>query len=115
MDYEKVNEQERLKMFHPVHTFISKFVTNFDAKDLHQPIFEKGELVYENPSIQDIKRYVQENLSLLWEEYKRISRPEEYPVDLSRASGTTRCSKFTKRKSRRKKVWIKVDSVNDSF
>ncbi|MCI3987987.1 hypothetical protein MMJ63_26670, partial [Bacillus vallismortis] len=27
--------------------------------------------------------YVQDNLSLLWEEYKRISKQEEYPVDLS--------------------------------
>ena len=27
--------EKRIKMFHPVHTFISKFVTNFEAKDLH--------------------------------------------------------------------------------
>ncbi len=38
---EQVNDQKRLRMFHPVHTFISKFVTNFYAKDLHELIFEK--------------------------------------------------------------------------
>lgn len=76
---EQVNDQKRLRMFHPVHTFISKFVTNFYAKDLHELIFEKGILCYQNPEISDIQQYVQDNLSLLWEEYKRISKPEEYP------------------------------------
>ncbi|MFT0801154.1 nicotinate phosphoribosyltransferase [Bacillus swezeyi] len=103
LDYEKVNEQERLKMFHPVHTFISKFVTNFDAKDLHKPIFEKGGLVYENPCIQDIKLYVQENLSLLWEEYKRISKPEEYPVDLSEACWNNKMQQIHEAKMKAKK------------
>ncbi len=70
-------------MFHPVHTFVSKFVTDFYAKDLHEPIFENGVLCYDNPEITDIQQYVQDNLKLLWEEYKRISKPEEYPVDLS--------------------------------
>ncbi len=80
---ERVNDQKRLKMFHPVHTFVSKFVTDFYAKDLHEPIFENGVLCYDNPEITDIQQYVQDNLKLLWEEYKRISKPEEYPVDLS--------------------------------
>ena len=43
--------EERLKMFHPVHTFISKFVTNFEAKELHEKVIEKGEIVYEIPSL----------------------------------------------------------------
>ncbi len=72
-------------MFHPVHTFISKYVTNFEAKELHQNIFINGELVYELPEIQEIKKYVDENLNLLWDEYKRILNPEQYPVDLSQA------------------------------
>ena len=34
--------EKRIKMFHPVHTFISKFVTNFEAKNLHVKVVEKG-------------------------------------------------------------------------
>lgn len=83
LEEEDVHSEDKLKMFHPVHTFISKFVTNFVAKDLHVPIFEQGKLVYDNPDIQTIQAYVQESLGLFWEEYKRISKPEEYPVDLS--------------------------------
>ena len=75
--------EERIKMFHPVHTFISKFVTNFEAKELHQLIIDHGEIVYDNPSLTDIRKYAHANLDLLWDEYKRSLNPEEYPVDLS--------------------------------
>ena len=80
---ENPNEEERIKMFHPVHTFISKFVTDFEAIDLHKPIFVDGELVYESPSLMDMRAYASNNLELLWDEYKRSLNPEEYPVDLS--------------------------------
>ncbi len=46
-----------LKMFHPVHTFVSKFVTNFEARELHADIFVNGKLVYEVPSIHEVKRF----------------------------------------------------------
>ena len=75
--------EKRIKMFHPVHTFISKFVTNFEAKDLHEKVVENGEIVYKNPPSMEMRNYAKENLELLWDEYKRSLNPEEYPVDLS--------------------------------
>jgi len=75
--------EERLKMFHPVHTFVSKFVTNFEAVDLHTLVVEKGQVVYENPTLNEMRDYAIANLELLWDEYKRSLNPEEYPVDLS--------------------------------
>ncbi|GKV66506.1 MULTISPECIES: nicotinate phosphoribosyltransferase [Sporosarcina] len=83
MKDEDPEAEEKLKMFHPTHTFISKFVTNFEAVNLHQDIFTEGNLVYATPSLQDIQAYAQNNLTLLWDEYKRIMNPEQYPVDLS--------------------------------
>ena len=75
--------EKRIKMFHPVHTFISKFVTNFEAKDLHVKVVENGSVIYVNPTLQQMRNYAKENLELLWDEYKRSLNPEEYPVDLS--------------------------------
>ncbi len=83
LEDENPQEEPRLKMFHPVHTYISKFVTNFTAKDLHQDVVVDGEICYESPSLQEIQNYTTENMNLLWEEYKRTMKPEEYPVDLS--------------------------------
>ncbi len=83
LEEEHPQEEERLKMFHPVHTFISKFVTDFEAKDLHQEVIVNGEVVYECPPLIESQQYAKENLDLLWDEYKRLLNPESYPVDLS--------------------------------
>ncbi|WP_274308306.1 nicotinate phosphoribosyltransferase [Solibacillus daqui] len=80
---ENPQAENRIKMFHPVHTFVSKFVTNFEAKEMHQLVIDHGEVVYKNPELMDIRQYVKNNLKLLWDEYKRSLNPEEYPVDLS--------------------------------
>ncbi|PSL41328.1 nicotinate phosphoribosyltransferase [Planomicrobium soli] len=75
--------EKRLKMFHPVHTYVSKFVTNFEAVDIHQQVVKDGEVVYENPPLEEMQEHARNSLSLLWDEYKRSLNPEEYPVDLS--------------------------------
>jgi nicotinate phosphoribosyltransferase len=83
LDEENPNDEDHLKMFHPVHTYISKFVTNFEARDLHHDIFVDGQLVYELPDIFEIQKFTLSNMNILWDEYKRSLNPEEYPVDLS--------------------------------
>ena len=70
-------------MFHPVHTFVSKVVTDFEAKELHIEVMKDGKIVYENPTLWQMRQYAKDNLELLWDEYKRSMNPEEYPVDLS--------------------------------
>lgn len=83
MHDEDPSKEDRLKMFHPVHTFISKFVTNFEAKNLHEKVIDQGKIVYTSPSVEEMKQYTFANLELLWDEYKRSLNPEAYPVDLS--------------------------------
>ncbi|PKG21534.1 nicotinate phosphoribosyltransferase [Niallia nealsonii] len=83
LETEHPETEERLKMFHPTHTYISKFVTNFIAKDIHADIFKNGELIYQSPDIFSIQKFAEDNLEVLWDEYKRSLNPEEYPVDLS--------------------------------
>lgn len=80
---EDPQSEERIKMFHPVHTFVSKFVTNFEAKNLHQHVINKGDVIYDNPTLEEMRNYAADNLELLWDEYKRAMNPEDYPVDLS--------------------------------
>lgn len=70
-------------MFHPVHTYLSKTVTHFEAVNLHRHVIKSGEVIYELPTLEEIRQYGIDNLNLLWEEYKRSLNPEEYPVDLS--------------------------------
>ena len=80
---ERPDQLDELFMFHPVYTYINKTVTDFTARPILQPIFNNGKLVYELPKLKDIKAYKDEQIEALWEEYKRILNPEQYPVDLS--------------------------------
>jgi nicotinate phosphoribosyltransferase len=82
MEGEKLAEK-RLRMFHPTHTYINKVITDYTARELHEDIFVSGELVYQIPSLDEARNYLKQNLVFLWEEYKRIMNPEDYPVDLS--------------------------------
>ncbi|MBD5430212.1 nicotinate phosphoribosyltransferase [Lactobacillus sp.] len=74
---------DALFMFHPQYTYINKVVTNFTARPLLQTIFESGKLIYNEPSLQEIKEFTASNLDGLWDEYKRSLNPQDYPVDLS--------------------------------
>lgn len=85
LEHEEPQNEERLYMFHPVHTYIAKFVTTFEARELHHTIFENGDLVYQLPKLQEVRDFVKGNLELLWDEYKRTLNPAEYPVNLSQA------------------------------
>ena len=80
---ERPDQLDELFMFHPVYTYINKTVTDFTARPILQPIFDNGKLVYELPKLQEIKAYKDEQIEALWDEYKRILNPEQYPVDLS--------------------------------
>ncbi len=80
---EDPRKNKELYMFHPVHTFINKTVTNFDARPILKDIYIDGKRVYELPELIEIKEYAKVNLSTLWEEYKRNLNPQKYPVDLS--------------------------------
>ena len=80
---EDPRQEEEIYMFHPVHTFINKYVRDFEARPVLQDIFVEGKRVYELPTLDEIKQYAKENLDSLWEEYKRDLNPQKYPVDLS--------------------------------
>ena len=80
---ERPDQLDELFMFHPVYTYINKTVKDFTARPILQPIFNNGKLVYELPKLQEIKAYKNEQIEALWDEYKRILNPEQYPVDLS--------------------------------
>gem|GEM_PF-5541493 len=43
-----------MKMFHAVHTYISKFVNNFTVKELQQDIVVNGSILYKEPTLKEI-------------------------------------------------------------
>ncbi|MDO4799771.1 MAG: nicotinate phosphoribosyltransferase [Bacillota bacterium] len=80
---ETIDDSKPLEIFHPMATWKRKLITNFRAKELLVPIFRGGELVYQLPTIHEIKQYCREQVDLLWDEVKRFEYPHKYYVDLS--------------------------------
>ena len=72
-----------LELFDPEATWKRKTVTDFTAVPLLVPIFQKGQLVYEKPAIDDIRAYCVRQVGSLWDEVKRFENPHNYYVDLS--------------------------------
>lgn len=83
---EDVRHGKRIKLFDPVHPYLHKYVDDYEAHPLLQPVFADGRLVRALPALADIRAYHSGQLSLFWPEYLRKLNPETYPVDLSEAA-----------------------------
>ena len=81
---EVIDENKPYKIFHPIHTWKQKTLTNFQAKKLLVPIFKAGKCVYKSPSIDEIRDYTGSQVDLMWDELKRFTKPFKYHVDLSK-------------------------------
>lgn len=80
---EVVDDSEPLVIFDPLFTWKMKKMKNYTAREMQVPIFEKGELVYEEPSLDEIAEYRKSEVESLWDEVKRYDEPHNYYVDLS--------------------------------
>ena len=80
---EVVDDSKDMEIFDPEATWKTKTVYNFTAKELQVPIFKNGELVYQCPSLQEVRKYCLEQVDSLWDEVKRFDNPHTYYVDLS--------------------------------
>ena len=80
---ETVDDGKDLTIFDPEATWKQKTVYNFTARELQVPIFRGGELVYTQPTLEQIRDYCREQVETLWDEVKRFDNPHSYYVDLS--------------------------------
>ena len=80
---ETVDDSGDLEIFDPNAVWKRKTVYNFEARELQVPIFQKGELVYQLPKLEEIRAYCAAQVETLWDEVKRFDNPHAYYVDLS--------------------------------
>ncbi len=80
---ESIDDSKPYTIFDPEQTYKKTTLTDFTAKRLRVKIFENGRCIYKSPSIEEIKAFCKEQVSLLWDEVKRFENPHEYYVDLS--------------------------------
>ena len=59
-------------------------IKNYRIRELQVPIFEHGELVYDDPDIRTKRDYCTKEMDTLYPEVKREENPHGYYVDLTR-------------------------------
>ena len=70
-------------IFDPDATWKKKEVYDFTARELQVAVFRGGELVYDLPSLEEIRAYCAQQVDTLWEEGKRFDYPPNSYADLS--------------------------------
>lgn len=83
LDDEDISQLSEYELFDPDYLWKRKTISNFVARQLLVPIFEKGSRVCASPSLHEIRQYCAEQVDTLWEEVLRFEYPHNYYVDLS--------------------------------
>ena len=81
---EPIPDGKPFEIFDPNAVWKRKVVYDYTAVELLVPIFERGELVYKEPEIDEIKATCTEQVDKLWGEFLRFENPQTYYVDLSK-------------------------------
>ncbi|MBD2845055.1 nicotinate phosphoribosyltransferase [Paenibacillus sp. IB182496] len=79
-------QSQRLKLFDPLRPYHYKYVEDYEAIPLLQPVIQDGELARPLPDLAAIRAYHRQQLGLFWPQVLRKLNPADYPVDLSQAA-----------------------------
>ena len=83
LEIETFDENQPLTLFDPINTWKQMTLTDYRIRALQVPIFLKGKLVYQSPTLEEIRDYTRRELDTFWNQYRRILNPHIYKVDLS--------------------------------
>ncbi len=80
---EVINDDKPLTITHPVERWKTKTITDFYAKELYIDAIVNGKRVLPHKDVYQLQQDCAASLDGFWEEYKRLSNPHDYKVDLS--------------------------------
>ena len=84
LNSEEAPQEDGYEIFDPWTPWKRKHISNYYAKKLRTRIYDHGKLVYDSPSLDEIRQHCQEEVAALWDETKRFDNPTPYIVDLSK-------------------------------
>ena len=82
---EKIDVTKPLTIFHPIETWKKTTfeVGDYSVRELHECIFKRGEQVYKVPTLKEAIAFGAKSKGEFYEEYKRLTNPHVYKIDLS--------------------------------
>ena len=80
---EVIDDSKPLEIFDANSVWKRKTLENFTARELMVQVMKEGEVIYEYPSIEELRAYCKSEVDSLWDEVKRFDDPHKYYVDMS--------------------------------
>jgi nicotinate phosphoribosyltransferase len=80
---ETIDLTKPYRLFDPNFPWKNKEMIKYQAVPLLVQIFDQGKLIYNLPSLDEIRKYHKEEHQKLWPEVLRLEKPHTYYVDLS--------------------------------
>ena len=82
---EEYTNDNDLTIFDPIATWkkMKLCAGEYIVRELLRPVFKNGECVYKPVTVTEICEYAARERATLWDEHKRLVRPQTMPVDLS--------------------------------
>jgi len=82
---EEIDITQDLTIFDPIATWkrMTLKAGEYTVRELLEPVFVNGKCVYPNYSVKEIQEYSEKERDTLWDEHKRLVRPQIMPIDLS--------------------------------
>lgn len=80
---ETVDDSQPYELFDPDFTWKRKTITDYTARELLEPVFDKGACVFNRKTAKEIRDYCKQQVDTLWDEVTRFENPHNYYVDLS--------------------------------
>ena len=77
---EKISK-DNLVIVSPIDYLKRSTINDFELVELQKPIFINGQLVYDDPQIQQKQKYCNDQMKTIYPEVKRTKNPHEYYVD----------------------------------
>ena len=74
--------KDKYTLIDPLNEHNTLTIKNYIVRELQQPIFENGELVYNDPILKDKQEYCNNEMKTLYPEVKRLENPHGYYLHL---------------------------------
>lgn len=80
---EKIDENE-YTLINETNNWQQKKLTNYTARELQVKIYEEGKLIYNIPSLEETRKYAEEEFGRMYPEAKRLHNPHAHHISLSK-------------------------------
>lgn len=83
---EVLDPTQDLTIYHQMNSWKNKTIAggSYILRDLLEPVFVEGQLVYDVPDLKEIRAYSEREFNCMWDEILRFEYPQIYYVDLSK-------------------------------